>query len=198
MAISTSQAGIMCVVSGPSGVGKTTLVEAILARIGQQYGIERVITYTTKQPRSTELQGRDYHFIDHEEFARKIDEGFFIEWSTAYGDYYGSPVSILSEVASGKSYIAILDVHGAQKVKDRYPAAVLVWITVSDIMVLQERLRKRNTEKQEEIQKRLNIASQELEHQHKKDVFRFCIVNDSIDRSVAELQKIILHETAKK
>lgn len=183
--------GTLFVVSAPSGAGKTSLVEAVIASLGKHYHLKRVVTYTTKQPRSTEKHEHDYHFVTKEQFQTYIGQGFFIEHSTAYGHYYGCPRTILDDLKLGISYIAILDHHGAQNVAKSYPQAVLIWVTVSDIEILKTRLQKRNTEKHKEIEKRLNIARKELENDEINFLYHHFIVNDSFDRARDDLQRFV-------
>jgi guanylate kinase len=193
-----SKKGVLFVISAPSGAGKTSVVEETVKRIGQLYNLKRAITYTTKRPRIGDIEGADYYFIDQQEFFHKISQNFFIEWSTAYGNYYGSARSLLQEIKEGASYIIILDRQGAQAVKQAYPEAVLVWMTVPSIETLRERLRTRGTENTEEIEKRLRIAAEELRDEEKKHQYAYTIVNDSFDRSVAELEQIVKKELSKK
>src|SRR3990167_6495680 len=101
--------GKIFIISAPSGAGKSTLVAATLANLEKEWPIERVVTYTSKNPRNNEVPGQDYHFIKVDEFERRIKQGFFLEWSNAYGTYYGSPRSIVNQVANGYSYIGIID-----------------------------------------------------------------------------------------
>ena len=87
--------GKLFIIPAPSGAGKTSLVTALLERIGQSHSLSRVITYTTKMPRSGDIHGRDYHFLSIDQFEQKIKEDFFLEWSVAYDHYYGSPKNIV-------------------------------------------------------------------------------------------------------
>src|SRR5437879_4794715 len=105
--------GKLFVISASSGAGKTTLVTAIITHMGGHVNLERVVTYTTRTPAPGDVPGVDYHFVTPAQFQEKIAAGFFMEWSTAYGHYYGSPRSVLDEVAAGNSRILILDRAGA-------------------------------------------------------------------------------------
>ena len=108
--------GKLFVVSAPSGAGKTTIVNFIVERYGHYFNLSRVVTYTTKKPHKSEKNGLDYYFVSKEEFEQKAKEDFFIEYSTAYGHYYGSPFHIVHDLDIGKSYILVIDQNGAKNV----------------------------------------------------------------------------------
>lgn len=186
--------GKLFVVSAPSGAGKSTLVNALYDQIGKAYNIERVVTYTTKQPRAGEKNGRDYHFLSKEAFEQKIESGYFIEWSTAYGHYYGSPVSILKELQKGKSFILVIDRDGARAITRTYKLAILIWIYTKDIEILLERLRVRNTETTIEISRRLMIAKQEVLQESSDPFYHYHILNESFENALSELKKIVVNK----
>src|SRR5581483_10666268 len=108
--------GVLFIVSAPSGAGKTTLVNAALGSLKSSHAIERVITYTSRMPREGEIPGVDYHFISELEFQSRIKDGFFLEWSGAYGTYYGTPRGLLEDLEKGHHRILIPDRNGAQKI----------------------------------------------------------------------------------
>ena len=109
--------GTLFVISAPSGAGKTTLVREVLDRLRAELGLMRVITHTSKQPRTGEVQGVDYHFLSEEEFKQKIEEEFFIEHSTVYGAYYGVAKALFKKLDEGIHHIAIVDRAGAASLK---------------------------------------------------------------------------------
>src|SRR3990167_753346 len=125
--------GKLFVLSGPSGVGKTTLAAMLFARLGKSHNLSRVITYTTKSPRVGEQNGVDYHFITVPEFESKLLSGFFIEYSKSYGHYYGSPRSILLDLKQGKSLLLVVDQTGACNIKRQFVQAILIWIAPPSI-----------------------------------------------------------------
>lgn len=187
--------GKLFVLSAPSGAGKTTLVQALLERFGYYYALERVITYTSKQPRSTERHGIDYHFISPEEFQSKIREGFFLEWSQSYGTYYGSPRHVLDKLVQGKSLILILDRQGAQNiVGGGYQDAILIWLYTKSIEDLRARLESRNTETREQIDRRLVLARQEISAEFQTPQYQYHIMNHDFERALKKLERIIRNE----
>lgn len=186
--------GKLFVISAPSGAGKTTLVNALINDMGKSHNLERVITYTSKTPRPAEVNGIDYHFVTPAEFERLIGEGFFLEWSTAYGTYYGTPASIVEGLARGTSYIIILDRRGAQALAQLYKDLVLIWIEVLAISVLEERLRTRCQDTAEQIARRLVLAKDEMAQEKLMPFFRYHVMNNVFDDAYKTLQSIICNE----
>ncbi len=184
-------AGKLFIVSASSGAGKTTIVNAVLQRIQLIYDVHRVLTYTTRAPRLGEINGIDYHFITVQEFESWITQGFFLEWSSAYGAYYGSPSSIVDELPNGRSYIAILDRAGAEQALKVYPQLVLIWI-YTDIMSLRDRLMQRKTETNEQIEYRIQLAKKEIEEEKLKKLYTFHIHNDDFNRAIEEFESLIV------
>ena len=175
------QQGILFVVSGPSGVGKTTLVNLFLKTYGQKFFVKRVITYTTRGLRPGDVHGVDYHFVSESEFLEKIKIGFFLEWSNAYGAYYGTSREILVDIESGQSQIVVIDRAGARAILGIYDKAVLVWVCVSSIKILSDRLFLRKSESFEQIQLRLSLAKKEIDEENHEPLYHFKIVNDSLN-----------------
>lgn len=186
--------GKLFIVSGPSGVGKTTLVKAIITRLYPTYPIERIVTYTSKKMRLGEKEAQDYYFISHSEFEGKITQGFFLEWSTAYNAYYGSPRSILGDLSRGKSCILIIDRIGAQKIVAHVKDPVLIWLTVSCLDILRDRLYMRGTENDEKIARRLERAKIEIEDEQNKPFYKYYVCNDDFKKAVVMLEEIIRQE----
>lgn len=185
------QQGKLFIVSGPSGVGKTTLVTNFLEKNRNLFHIDRVITYSTKQPRSTEVHGVDYHFVEQADFDRKVQEGFFLENSGEYGASYGTPLHIMYEIEGGASKILVIDRIGAAQILKKHPHAVLVWIKVSSLSVLVDRLSKRNTESDDQINARLLLAQKEIQAENLCPMYHHYIDNDQLDKALASLFDII-------
>jgi guanylate kinase len=190
--------GRLFVVSAPSGAGKTTLVNHILAQLGCDYPISRVITYTTKSPRSTEIPGQDYHFITTAEFEQLITSGFFLEWSNAYGNYYGSPSSILHDLSAGNHRIIITDRVGARALKHAVPEAILIWLYTQNLQVLQERLAKRGQEGPEQMLYRLNLAKEEMAQEEMSPFYDFHVLNQDFFEAYEHLNRIFITTMLKK
>lgn len=184
--------GTLFIVSGPSGVGKTTVVTEFLHQYSNDYEISRVVTYTTKTPRSTERDGFDYHFITQAEFERKVKEGFFLEWSGEYGACYGTPAHILKDLNVGKSYVLIIDRLGTAQIIEKHPDAVLVWIQVSSIDTLSNRLKDRKTDSFEQIQTRLFLAKKEIEQESHFPMYHYHVMNDVLNTAIQGLSGVIL------
>jgi guanylate kinase len=190
-------AGKLFIVSACSGAGKTSLVTRVIARMIPQYAISRIVTYTSKMPRPGEMNGVDYHFVTQEEFEQKIHESFFLEWSRAYRDYYGSPRSLVDTLASGGHAIIITDVQGAQALYGQIQEATLIWIEVSSKDMLKKRLELRNSETNEQIIERISISLQENEKYLNHSVFHYKVFNDDFVSALLELESIIKSELKK-
>lgn len=186
-----THAGSLFIVSGPSGAGKTTLVDALINNMNSYYYIARAITYTTRAPRIGEVHGVDYYFVTSDEFEQKIASGFFLEWSNAYGAYYGSGRNIVDQLANGHSPILILDRDGARQVLTRIDTAVLIWIYPSSLKALRDRLEKRGTDLPDSIVRRLDMAKVELEKEEINPLYHYHILNEILAISLDCLEKVI-------
>jgi guanylate kinase len=186
--------GKLFVISAPSGAGKTTLVTALINDIGKSHVLERVVTYTSKSPRPAEVNGVDYHFITPQEFERRIAAGFFLEWSTAYGTYYGTPASIREGLNKGTSYIIILDRVGAQALTQLYKDVVLMWIEVSSLAILEERLKERGQDTPEQIARRLVLAQKEIESEKLTPFFHYHVMNSVFEDAYKIVKSLVCNE----
>ncbi|MGB4201359.1 MAG: guanylate kinase, partial [Thermotogota bacterium] len=179
--------GLLFVVSGPSGAGKTTVMEKVLELQGEKLIFS--ISYTTRKPRITEVDGVQYHFIDRLHFDRLIEQGDFLEYAQVHGHYYGTSRSFVYPLLEkGQDVLLDIDVQGALNVKKALPEAILIFLAPPSLRELATRLRKRATEKKEEVYQRL--ADSKWEMSHIRD-FQYLIVNRSVERSVRELEAII-------
>jgi len=185
----TNSKGTLFVISGPSGVGKGTLVGILRER---QPEIKLSVSATTRKPRPGEVDGLHYFYLTKEDFKTKILDGEFLEWAEFSGNYYGTNKKFVKEMLNqGQNLILEIDVQGALQVKERLPEAVLIFIEPPSIEELKKRLFKRSTEEDEEIERRLAIVKTELE---KKGLFNYIIVNDDLDVAYKNIESTILKE----
>jgi guanylate kinase len=186
--------GILCVLSAPTGGGKTTVAAQVLENVGRLHPFSRVITYTTRPMRPTEKNGVDYHFVTEQEFLKKKAENFFLETNNYDGKWYGSPRSLCKEMAEGKSFLVITDRNGARSWKHAIPEAVLIWLTVPDASIIAQRLHQRGTDSEETIQRRIAIASHEIAEENKEHLFTYHVMNDNLATAVRNVTDIICTE----
>jgi guanylate kinase len=174
------------VITGPSGVGKGTLIKKLLERVPD---LALSVSATTRPPREGEEDGTDYHFLTEEQFKERRDAGDFLEFASYSGNHYGTLNSELERcLQKGRSVVLEIEVQGAQQVRQTKSDSVQIFIAPSDPAVLRERLRGRGTDSAEAIDKRLQVAEQELGAQ---DDFDFLIVNDDLDKASDELESIV-------
>ena len=181
--------GRLVVVSGPSGAGKTTVIQQAFARC--PVPLTRSISATTRPARNGEVDGVDYHFLGSAEFDARRQRGEFLESFEVFGRgyWYGT---LWSEVTAGLNagnwVVLNIDVNGARAVMDRFPDAITIFVRPGSIDELRRRLVRRGTETEEAIQQRLQQADEELSQAHR---YRYQIINDDLDRAVNEICKIL-------
>ena len=183
--------GLLFVVSGPSGAGKDTLLEALR---GQAPRLRYSISSTTRPPREGEIEGDHYFFVPAEEFERQREAGELLEWREYNGNLYGTPRDYIERnVSQGYDVIMKPEVNGALAVKAAYPDAILIFLVPDRFSLLRERLLARRTETNEEIARRLEIAQQEMKFIRS---FDYIVVNEQgrPDRAVLDLQAILQAE----
>ena len=176
---------VLMAVSGPSGVGKGTIVKTILQR---REDVVESVSCTTRAPREGEIHGKHYFFLSHEEFQRRIEEDDFLEYDEHFGNYYGTPKSFVAETLKTKSVIMEIDVVGSLNAKKVFPECVLVMIVPPSLEELKKRLIGRGTEGEEQIENRLARLEYEISQ---KDKYDYVIVNDVLETAIAELERII-------
>ena len=186
-------AGILFIISAPSGSGKSTLVSQLRTLVE---GLDFSISYTTRAPRGSEEDGREYHFTTRAEFERMIAAGDFLEWAEVFGNYYGTAVSALDHAEkAGKDLLLDIDVQGAVQVMKKLPEAVSIFILPPSPQILEMRLRNRSEAEhvtsESVIQKRLAEARHELKRMQD---YKYALVNDVLDQAVMELRAIVLCE----
>ncbi|WP_260706019.1 guanylate kinase [Edaphobacter flagellatus] len=186
-------AGILFIISAPSGSGKSTLVSQLRTLVE---GLDFSISYTTRAPRGSEENGREYYFTTREEFERMVAAGDFLEWAEVFGNYYGTAVSALQHAKDlGKDLLLDIDVQGALQVMKKMPQAVSIFILPPSPQVLERRLRNRsaaeNMTAETIIEKRLNGAKGELKMVWD---YQYALVNDVLDEAVTEMRAVVLYE----
>lgn len=181
--------GKLFVISGPSGVGKDTVITHLL---NKNDNVALSISCTTRAPRGEEKDGVDYYFKNHEQFEQMIEEDGFLEYAKIFDNYYGTPVGAVKEkLQQGLDVILEIDVQGAINVRKKAPGAVLVFIAPPSMEVLKKRLLGRKTETPEQVEKRFARAASEMKL---ADKYNYQVVNDDLEQAVEELSAIIVKE----
>lgn len=179
---------VLAVISGPSGVGKGTVIKKMFELCP---GLCESVSCTTRAPRAGEVDGKDYFFIPKERFEQMISRGELLEYSAHFENYYGTPKAFVEEKLETGDVILEIDVDGALMVKKSHPSAVLIMITPPDMQELERRLKKRGTESDEKIALRISRAEYELS---KSDKYDYCVVNDEVIRAAESILAIIRKE----
>lgn len=181
--------GLYLIVSGPSGVGKDTVVR----RLGDS--VYCSISATTRAPRGDDIPDVTYRFLTTPAFKKLIAEEGFLEYARYNGKYYGTPKApAIEHYEKGETVVFVIDVEGGKQIKKAFPDAVSVFIAAPSFEVLEKRLRSRNTDSEESIQKRLGFCRREYEEGKKYD---YIIVNDKLDQAVEALRSVITAEYCK-
>ncbi|HTL70583.1 MAG TPA: guanylate kinase [Candidatus Eisenbacteria bacterium] len=184
--------GRLFVISASSGTGKTTLAKKLLE---EDKNLVQSVSYTTRQPRHTEIQGKDYIFVTPQEFHAIRKKHGFLEWANVFGRYYGTPKKEVGEhVKRGRDVLLLIDVQGAKKVKKTKPDAVFIFLAPPSKEELKRRLEKRGTEGPKEIMRRYNVATKELVELNDLKLCDYRIVNREIPVATEVLKSIIRGE----
>lgn len=188
-----NERGLLIVVSGPSGVGKGTVRKALFDM--PKNNLVYSVSMTTRQQRPGEVDGKDYYFVSKEEFEQKIKEEKFLEHAEFVGNYYGTPMDKVNEQLDlGNEVVLEIEVEGALQVKKKVPDCVMVFIVPPGKQALYDRLRRRGTESEEVIQKRIQKANREFK---KAYLYDYIVVNDEVYNAADRIMAIIRAEHAK-
>jgi len=181
------------IISAPSGSGKSTLVSRLMAEVES---LTFSVSFTTRKPRGSEVPGEAYHFIDRDEFERRIANDEFLEYADVFGNYYGTHQDALS-IARGKQKDLVLDidVQGAAQLKKRIPDAVSIFILPPSREVLEQRLRARSQDKEEVIRRRLADAAREIRNYN---LYDYVLVNNDLNLAAETLKAIVRAERVKR
>jgi len=178
------------VVSGPSGVGKTTLVGGLIGRVPM---LQRSVSATTRPLRGGEVQGQSYFFVGKEEFEKR---GKLIEWAKVHGHFYGTPRDFVEEtLEKGIDVVLSIDVQGGREVKKSFPEAVMVFILPPSFEILEQRIMRRAADLAEDIETRMANARDEL---RALPEYEYVVVNDELDRAIAALRAIVVSERCRR
>src|SRR6202046_1768216 len=180
---------VVYIISAPSGSGKSTLVNELLPKVKN---LEFSISYTTRSPRGSETNGRQYFFISRPEFEKMIRAGEFLEHAEVFGNYYGTARRFLDEAEkNGRDLLLDIDVQGAKQIQDKVPNDSSIFILPPDRQTLEERLRKRSEDSDEVIQRRLDKATSEIENYTRNN---YILINDQLEDSIKLLRAIVRGE----
>jgi guanylate kinase len=179
--------GPLIVVSGPSGSGKSTLIGHVVRHSGLP--LRLAVSATTRSPRPREKDGVDYHFWSREEFRKHLEGGEFLEWAEVHGNWYGTlRCEVEEDRARGVGVLLDIDVQGARAVQRQYPECVTIFLCTSSWETYEQRLRRRGTEDEAAIARRLETARSELQH---REEFDYVVINDDLETAVSAVVALI-------
>jgi len=191
MGKSNKDHGLLIVLCGPSGVGKST----ISRMLSQKLNVTYIVSATTRPKKAGDEIGKTYDHIDHAEFFKRLDNDEFLEYAHVYGDYYGTPKHpALDYLFEGKDVLLEIDVQGALQIRYQYPEALLIFILPPDGPTLRKRLTDRGRDQPDDIEKRFRAARREIQMAKGSRAFDNMVINDSLDRAVSEITKIVQSE----
>ena len=188
--IKSKNSGQLIVISAPSGAGKDTVVKELMKRDGNNLWVS--VSATSRSPREGEREGVDYYYLSKEDFEKKIEEGFFIEYTNYAGNYYGTPKKYIKDkIDQGIDVILIIEIEGASNIKKLVPEAIFIFIMPPSLKELVRRLKTRGTETNEKIIKRFHEAYKEVNDVSK---YNYVVVNDKLDEAVDKVEAILKAE----
>ncbi len=180
--------GLLVVVSGPSGAGKGTICQALLEKTPLAYSVSA----TTRKPRAGEVDGESYYFLSVEAFEKMIEKDELLEWAKVYDNYYGTPLKKVEEkLAAGEDILLEIDTQGAMKVRKKFPEGVYIFILPPSLAELERRIRGRDTETEDVLQKRLAAAIDEIEA---GKCYKYVVTNDEVDGAIDSVCAILAAE----
>ncbi|GEM_PF-32168 len=185
--------GVPVVISGPSGVGKGSIISVVVER-HQEISVST--SMTSRPPRSSEKDGVHYYFVDRPTFLKRIEDGMLLEWAEVYGELYGTPKApLIRNLESGRDVIMELDVQGGVSVKKALPDACLIFVLPPSWQEQGQRLRGRGTESEEEVQRRLSVVDEELTYlKH----YQYIVINRSVEQAAERVRNIIMAERCRR
>ena len=193
MGASEKHPGVLVVLVGPSGVGKST----ISLKLAEKMNVWYTVSATTRPKKPGDENGKTYEHVDRKEFFRRLDSDQFLEYAHVYGDYYATPKHpAIDHLATGKDVLLEIDVQGALQVRHHYPDALLIFILPPDEPTLLQRLRDRGRDSAEDIHKRFTAAKREIHMAKGSRAFDTMVVNDDLNEAVEDIAKIIRHKRA--
>ena len=184
------QAGKLIVLTGPSGVGKGTLLRSLLKRHPELY---LSVSVTTRQPRPSEVDGKHYYFVSRDKFEQMVTAGELLEWAEYAGNYYGTPrLAVEQKIQLGQSVILEIEVVGARKIHKTFPTALRIFILPPTLADLEQRIRGRGQDSEDAIARRLSCAKAEIDA---ADEFDLQIVNDNLEKALLSIEAAIFTAT---
>jgi guanylate kinase len=186
-------AGLVFIISAPSGTGKTTLVREMIRQVP---GLQFSVSFTTRLPRPDEKEGEDYHFVSHSAFQKMVEKNDFLEWAEVLGNRYGTPRPDLKKMElEGVDLILDIDTQGAKKVAREIAQPVLIYLLPPSLRVLRDRLINRGVDSLERVKFRLSNAKRDMEEAYG---YHYVIINDSLDDALEKLKAIIVAERCRR
>ncbi|MCX5887327.1 MAG: guanylate kinase [Proteobacteria bacterium] len=181
------------IISAPSGTGKTSLCKEVIRNLSN---LTSSVSYTTRKPRSGEMDGRDYFFVSPEKFQQMLDQGLFVEWTEIYGNRYGTSKTFIEKLMKDQVDILFdIDSRGARKILELYPEGISIFVLPPSLQELKKRLVSRGTDSSETITSRLKLAEQEMED---AGFYQYTVVNDSFEEAVKKLKSIVIAERCRR
>ena len=188
--IKQKERGVLIVISAPSGCGKGSVIEGLLKNDSKNRWLS--VSTTSRAPRSNDIPGKTYNFVTREEFEKKIEEGYFLEYTNYAGNYYGTPKEFIGDkLNSGIDVILEIEIEGANNIKKLIPEALFIFIMPPSLKEMVRRLKKRGTETKEKILERFHTAYKEINEVTK---YNYVVVNDKLDEAIEKVEAIIKAE----